>query len=134
MSDHRESVVLINLDNGQRAKVACADDPDRKETSYIDHLDLLDWAGKTGCTERVRKMWNPKNKDKTPFLAFEDDGLDYSLAIYKNPHETDYVARNEELAFLAVRAKALGKKAMEQIRDRPNAIPGKGGHRGARRK
>lgn len=131
MSDYRESVVLINLDNGQRAKVVCADDPDRNETSYIEHMDLLNWAGKTGCTERVRKMWDPESEDKTPFLAFEDDGLDCRLAIYRNPGEDDCVSTNEELAFFAVRVKALGAKAMEQIRDRPNAIPGKGGRRGA---
>ena len=128
MSERRESVILINLLNGRRAKVVCFDDPDRSQTSYIDHCDLLDWSVKTGCSDAVRSMWDPNNEVKEAFIGFESDGLDYDLAIYRNPNNRDLVKMHEKLAFLAIPMRHMSPiEIKRKIGDHPNVIPRKGG-------
>ena len=91
----RKSVILVNLLNGLREEVVCLDDPDRSKTSYIEHRDLLDWSVKTGCSDAVRNMWDPNNEVNEAFIGFEDDGINYDLAIYRNPNNRDLVKVNE---------------------------------------
>ena len=128
MSERRKSVVLVNLLNGCRAEVDCFDDPDRFKTSYVEHCDLLDWSVKTGCSDAVRNMWNPNNEVKEAFIGFENDGLDYDLAIYRNPSRDDLAKVNEKLAFLAIpMTRASPMEVKRKLGDHPNVIPRKGG-------
>lgn len=126
--EHRKSVILVNLLNGLREEVVCLDDPDRSKTSYIEHRDLLDWSAKTGCSDAVRNMWDPNNEVKEAFIGFENDGLDYDLAIYRNPNDRDLVKVHEELAFLAIPMTRVSPMEIKRkFGDHPNVIPRKGG-------
>ena len=128
MSEHRKSVILVNLLNGLREEVVCFDDPDRSRTSYIEHCDLLNWSVKTGCSDAVRNMWDPNNEVKEAFIGFEIDGLDYDLAIYRNPNNRDLVRMHEELAFLAIPMRRISPiEIKRKLGDHPNVIPRKGG-------
>ena len=126
--EHRKSVILVNVLNGRRAEVVCFDDPDRSKTSYIEHCNLLDWSVKTGCSNAVRNMWNPNNEVKEAFIGFENDGLGYDLAIYRNPNNRDLVKMDEKLAFLAIQMTRVSPMEVKRkLGDRPNVIPRKGG-------
>ena len=126
--EHRKSVILVNLLNGLREEVVCLDDPDRSKTSYIEHCDLLDWSVKTGCSDAVRNMWDPNNEVKEAFIGFENDGIDYDLAIYRNPSNRDFVRVNEKLAFLAIPMTRVSPMEIKRkLGDHPNVIPRKGG-------
>ena len=126
--EHRKSVILINMLNGLREEVVCFDDPDRPKTSYIEHCDLLDWSVKTGCSDAVRNMWDPNYEVKKAFIGFENDGLGYDIAIYRNPGECDLVKVNEKLAFLAIPIIRISSmKIKHKFGDYPNLIPRKGG-------
>ena len=62
------------------------------------------------------------------FIGFENDGIDYDLAIYRNPSNRDLVRVNEKLAFLAIpMAQISPMKIKHKFGDHPNAIPRKGG-------
>ena len=123
--EYRKSVILVNLLNGLREEVVCSDDPDRSKTSYIEHCDLLDWSVKTRCSDAVRNMWDPNNEVKEAFIGFENDGLDYDLAIYHNPNNRDLVRKHEKLAFLAIPMARISTMKIKKFGDHPNLIPRK---------
>ena len=71
-------------------------------------------------------MWDPNNEVKEAFIGFENDGLDYNLAIYRNPSDCDLVKMHEELAFLAIpMARISPMKIKSKFGDHPNLIPRK---------